>query len=437
MTGEIDRFEYERPWMYPEQHDAMFNDADIAVCNASSKSGKSFSARCWLIEQALTCEPGLQVWWVAPSVKQAYEIGYEQTVDWLRPLGENFYRKNNNDRVIRILPRNVKMVFHTDDDPDTLYGRDVAACVIDEGSRVDEDAWTAVQTTLTHTDGRARIIGNVKGRNNWTWDLAKRAEAGEGWTCELCGNAFAEGLHSSTITFWHAVLAGVLDPTVIEKRRRMMSERAFRELFLARPGDVGENPFGTEYIEKCVGPLSHEEPIAFGCDLGRRQNLTVLIGLDREGHVCRRHEWRAGWDQTIEKIIERTDRVPTLVDETQQGDVVCQVLASHGAKNVEGQGFWNARVKATLFERLAVAIQRQEIQVPRGPIRDQLHAFRTEETESRTLYKPGYGSADDYVDALALALAMWDRQKTNPLAGRKAPEPTSISGPSRFALSRR
>ena len=38
--------------------------------------------------------------------------------------------------------------------------------MIDEASRMKEDAWTAIQSTLTATRGPVRIIGNVKGEKN-------------------------------------------------------------------------------------------------------------------------------------------------------------------------------------------------------------------------------------------------------------------------------
>ena len=43
-------------------------------------------------------------------------------------------------------------------------------------SRFKEDAWFAIRSTLTATRGKIRIIGNVKGKSNWFYHLARRAE---------------------------------------------------------------------------------------------------------------------------------------------------------------------------------------------------------------------------------------------------------------------
>ena len=56
--------------------------------------------------------------------------------------------------------------------------RRLCAAVSDEAPRCKDAAWHAVRTTLTATKGPIRIIGNVKGRRNWAYHLARQAEAG-------------------------------------------------------------------------------------------------------------------------------------------------------------------------------------------------------------------------------------------------------------------
>src|SRR5687768_8241630 len=64
------------------------------------------------------------------------------------------------------------------DKPDGLYGEDVYGCVVDEATRCKEGAWHAVRSTLTATRGPVKLVGNVRGRRNWAYLLARRAEAG-------------------------------------------------------------------------------------------------------------------------------------------------------------------------------------------------------------------------------------------------------------------
>src|SRR5207302_1736063 len=115
--------------------------------------------------------------------------------------------------------------FKSAEKPDNLYGEDVYAAVVDEASRVREEAWHAVRSTLTATRGPIRIIGNVKGRKNWAYRMARRAESGE------------PGMHYARITAADAVQAGVLDAAEIEDARATLPESVFRELYEAEPSD--------------------------------------------------------------------------------------------------------------------------------------------------------------------------------------------------------
>jgi hypothetical protein len=84
-----------------------------------------------------------------------------------------------------------------------------------------------------------------------------------------------------------AIEAGVLQTEEVEDARRTLPEAVFRELYLAEPSDDQGNPFGLEQIRKCLAPLSDKRPAVWGWDLGKHQDWTVGIALDRDGRVCR------------------------------------------------------------------------------------------------------------------------------------------------------
>src|SRR5208282_4205221 len=109
------------------------------------------------------------------------------------------------------------IVFKSGEVPDNLYGENVYACVIDEASRVREDAWFAIRSTLTKTKGFVRIIGNIKGTKNWAYRLARRAEAGE------------TDMHFARLTCHDAVKAGILDQEDIDRAKRELPEKVFNE----------------------------------------------------------------------------------------------------------------------------------------------------------------------------------------------------------------
>ena len=103
------------------------------------------------------------------------------------------------------------------------------------GVEVGRGVGGALRSTLTATQGPVRIIGNVAGRRNWAYQLARRAEADEPYR------------HYAKITAYDAIKAGVLAQEEVEDARRNLSERVFRELYLAESADsltLVYSPFG-------------------------------------------------------------------------------------------------------------------------------------------------------------------------------------------------
>jgi phage FluMu gp28-like protein len=330
---------------------------------------------------------------VAPVYPQA-KIAFRRLK---RALPREIYTANESDLFIRLV-NHATIWFKTGENPDNLYGEDVYAAVIDEASRVKAEAWHAVRSTLTATNGPVRMIGNVKGRQNWFYQLARKAESGE------------QGMSYHKLLAYDAVQAGVLSAEEVEDARRTLPEQVFRELYLAEPTDDGGNPFGLAAIRQCVGPLSAATPAAWGWDLAKSVDWTVGVALDAAGNACRFERFQKPWQDTIHHIRQATDGVQALVDSTGVGDPVLEAL-QHGKSNFEGFKF-SQTSKQQLMEGLAVAIQRKEISFPEGPIAMELEQFEFEYTRTGVRYSAPEGLHDDCVCALALAV----RRRSEPTA---------------------
>lgn len=378
---------YERPRLYPQQEAALFNEARYALVEASSKSGKTVGAMAWLLEQALVHRggPGHQFWWIAPVYAQA-RIPFRRIK---RGLPRAAYAPNDSELSLS-LPNGSVLAFKGGDHADSLYGDDVFAAVIDEASRVKEESWHAVRSTLTHTRGPVRLIGNVKGRRNWFYQLARRAESGE------------PGMAYAKITAHDAVGAGVLAAAEVEDARRTLPEAVFRELYLAEPSDDEGNPFGVDAIRRQVAPLSGGAPAGFGVDLAKSVDWTAVVGLDAQGRACRFERFQAPWDDTTARVLRALGRTAALCDATGVGDPIVERLQRSGA-NVEGFLF-SSPSKQSLMEGLAVAIQQGEVTYPPGPIVSELESFEYEYTRTGVRYRVAEGVHDDCVCALALAV---------------------------------
>jgi hypothetical protein len=388
------------------QLDAVFAPERYAIVAASTKSGKTVACLVWLLEQAMQGARGQNFWWIAPVYSQA-AVAYER-MKYGIPRG--LYKPRETDLTLT-LANGAVLWFKSAEKPDNLYGEDVYAAVIDEATRCREEAWYAVRSTLTATRGPVRIIGNVKGRRNWAYQLGVRAEAGE------------PGMHWAKITAYDAVQAGVLAQTEIDDARSKLPEAVFRELYEAEPSDDEGNPFGINAIRACLEPMHAEcKPAVWGWDLARANDWTWGIALCDHGSVCRSERWNQTaypsldpesdasestshpqfWEVTLRRIRDLVGRAPAAVDSTGPGGPIDQALnAEH--RNVEGYVF-NQRSKQLLMEGLAIAIQEHTIGFPEGILQLELEAFEYAYTRTGVHYAAPEGMHDDGVCALALAV---------------------------------
>lgn len=378
--------EYERPYLYPKQFAAIFDERRYSCIEASTKAGKTSGCIVWMVEKALNGQDGQNFWWVAPVSGQA-DIAFRRM---LRAIPADLYTPNITLKTITLINGAV-IWFKSADKPDSLYGEDVYAAVVDEASRVKEDAWYAVRSTLTATRGQVRLIGNVKGRRNWFYQMARKAEAGDP----------AMGYHK--LTAYDAVDAYVLDKEEIEDAKRQLPEQVFNELYMAEPSDDGGNPFGLKFIEKCVEPIAITRPVVFGWDFAKSQDYTVGIGLDEHGRTCVYDRFQLSWEATYPRVHSTTGLVPALCDSTGVGDPVVERLQKKPGSRYEGYKFTSSS-KQMLMEGLAVAIQNRDVTFPDGQIKLELEQFEYVYTRTGVKYSAPEGFNDDCVMALALAV---------------------------------
>jgi phage FluMu gp28-like protein len=386
-------YTYKRPWLYKRQLEAIFHDQRYGLCEASTKAGKTIACIVWLFEQALRGKAGDNYWWVAPIYPQA-KIAYRR----LKRFMPRWLCKSNESELTITLPTGAVIWFKSADNPDSLYGEDVKAAVGDEASRWKDDSWFALRSTLTATRGMVRLIGNVKGRKNFFYQLCRKAEAG------------APDMRYAVITAYDAVEGGVMAAEEVEDAKRNLPEHIFNELYLCKPSDDGGNPFGLDAIRRCVAPLSNHPVAVWGIDLAKSHDWTVAIGLDDLGSVAKIERWQSPWIETEQRILRLVGSgVPALVDSTGVGDPIVEGL---NRKNGFIEGFkFTSQSKQQLMEGLAVAIQTQAICYPEGVITIELEQFEYEYSRNGVKYSAPSGAHDDTVCALALANALRMRPK--------------------------
>ena len=372
--------------LYAKQKAAIFTDKRFAICEASTKSGKTMGAIQFLIMEAWEKGgEGKSFHWIAPTYGQS-KIAFQRSD---RALPKGMVRRTNATELTITLINGAILRFLSGDRPDTLFGDDSYGAVMDECSRMHPEAWTATRSMLTATSGRSVLIGNVKGRRNWFYELARKAENGEPeW-------------HYSRLNAYDAVEGGILPAEEIESARRMLPEAVFQELYMAEPSDDSGNPFGHDNIAACVREISTEPPAVFGVDLARSIDWTVVVGLDSRGVVCYFDRFQHDWELTERRIADAIGHLPTAVDVTGIGDVMFDRL-SRKCSGVERYHF-SQNSKQTLMEGLVVAIQQGEIGYPSGVIVSELMDFEFQYSASGVKYAASGSAHDDAVIGLALA----------------------------------
>jgi phage FluMu gp28-like protein len=320
---------------------------------------------------------------VAPVYSQA-EIAFNRMRS---QVNDRDFFKANETKLKLTLPTGGIIQFKSAEKPDNLYGDDVYAAVFDEFTRAREEAWFALRSTLTATNGQCKFIGNVKGKKNWGYRLAQRAKQGE------------QNFEHFKITAYDAAREGLLSMEEIEQAKRDLPEGVFRELYLAEAAEDGSNPFGISYINQCCYPLSSYPAVCYGIDLAKSSDYTVIIGLDKNGAVCHFERFQKDWRQTTQTILELPPAL-IAIDSTGVGDPIGEDIAR--VREVELFKF-SSSSKQQIMEGLALAIQQRKITFPEGSIKDELEQFEFEFTRTGVKYSAPAGLHDDCVCSLALA----------------------------------
>jgi hypothetical protein len=366
------------PELHSNQEKVKAEAARWNVLDCGRRWGKS------VLATDLICETSIQGWpagYFAPTYK-LLEGTFKETYSLLEPIVS---RKHDN-QFIELLTGGL-IEFWSLDNPNAGRSRKYKRAVIDEAAFVKSlwEAWTkGIRPTLTDLKGDAWFMSTPRGKNDF-YKLYSRGVSGEkdwkSWQMPTSTNPY-------------------IDLLELEDAKRDLPEAAYSQEYEALFSDNVANPFGVDYIKKCVRTLSTAPSVYFGVDLAKSHDWTVVVGLDAKGHVSEFHRWQSDWSQTKRKIIQIVGGKFGFIDSTGVGDPIAEEVIK-SCPNVQKFHFTSTS-KQQIMEGLALSIQKGDICIIPEMV-DELESFEFIYSKTGVKYSAPEGMHDDIVCALALA----------------------------------
>jgi hypothetical protein len=239
-------------------------------------------------------EPEQEVWYVAPTYKQAKMIVFKKLRKRLIEL--RWVSKVNETNMTFELKNGSTISLKGADNYDSLRGVGLDYLVLDEFADIDPEAWfETLRPTLADKQGSALFIGTPKGMN-WAKDLY-----------DLSGE-YPEEWASFQYT---TIEGGNVKPEEVEAARRSLDTRTFRQefeatfetfsgrIFYAFDRSYNLVSFNTE--------LPHE--IHIGCDFNI-DPITAVVAVKANNILWIIDELRIYGSNTDELVSEITSRYP-------------------------------------------------------------------------------------------------------------------------------
>jgi hypothetical protein len=361
---------------HPAQKQVIDCESRFIVMMAGRRFGKSLISQTISIDTAVNKK---RVAYITPTY-QLGKIFFKEIVDLL-PL--EIYSKNESDLVITFITGG-SIRFFTGERLDNLRGLKFHLAVIDEASFIPnlEDGWlNSIRPTLTDYKGKAIFLSTPKGKNYFFSLFSKAEPDWQSFKFTTYDNPY-------------------IDPQEIDDARRQLPEVVFEQEYMANPAENAANPFGSQYIRNCLHPVTTMPVVAYGIDLAKSVDWTVIVGLDEDGNVAYFDRFQMDWHNTKQTIL-RLPKCPILVDSTGVGDPILEDLQREGVM-IQGLKFTSSS-KQQLMEGLQAAIHQGKIGYPEGIISQELEVFEYMYTATGVKYSAPSGFHDDAVMALALA----------------------------------
>lgn len=383
---------------------ALLRHRGSTVLFAGRRFGKTQVAVYKLITSAMEVV-GLYWWvglsWRAASLKRAWRLVKFYARQMWRAINVTDEKSWSNKSEKEIsLPNKSIIWFRTAENPDSLAGEGVRGVVIDEFTLMPSEVWDEyIQAILIDYLGWAFLMGVPKGKN-WGWEMWVKAASRKGW----------KRFHFTVYDNPHMVKSQERRD-FIEDIKTNAPEYFWRQEYMAEVLDDSGTVFrGVSQIATVPSDLAPTPGMSYvaGVDWGRESDYTVIVIMEVETKrvVFMDRFNKIGWTlqrEFLKAACQRWNPFVILAEQNSMGSVNVETLQNEG---LPVQGFeTTAKSKPGIIERLAAAVERQQIAIPNNPVLvGELQAYTMERTVGGQFkYSAPSGMHDDSVIALSLA----------------------------------
>lgn len=383
---------------YDYQLDLINRTEQYVYVEAAPQIGKTVALLAYIILRALSQGPSKNHWWVAPAQKQANDA-FEKCKSYI--YDANLPSKSYN---IKLAEKSIefigagKIYFLTCENIYTLTGITVHTLVLDEAAFSRAEAWGWLLSRTAQTQAPVRCISNVAGKNNWYYKKCREAE-----------QRMKDGdpnIFYKKLTVDEAIRVGIQSKEFIEILSKEYSKSVFNQIYYCIAIDEHESVFDYSSIMQSIiqKPEIFDVSI-FAIDLGKKQDYTVITGLNWRKELVYYKRFKLPWIETEEIIKSLPDDVPIIIDQTGIGDPVFEHISSE-KENVYGFIF-SSKSKSKLVDSLVLSFNDGTLKILEQyskEIINELMNFQLSLTLKQNLhYEAKAGYHDDIVMSLGMA----------------------------------
>lgn len=366
----------------------------LIVVAAGVRFGKTTLAAYHALRELL--QDNKRIWIVAPTYELTKKV-FDNVVKWIT-IGFPSLAGGVKTRPYPKIqtPWGSWLEGKSAENPVGLLGEELDLIIIDEASRVRPEIWTDyLYSRLISRRGRAILISTPFGKNWFYQKYLEAKETNSAFRCESRENPYGCPREE-----WERAK---------EKLPQRVFDQDYRAVFLEDSASVFR---GVRDIV-VSGILSDSEPgkqYIVGVDLGRYEDFTVLVVVDKTTHNVVYFDRFKTIDWNFQKkrivaIAKRYNNARVIIDSSGVGEPVYDELLANGL--IVDNFKLSTQSKKQLIDKLSIAIESKDVFIPPEEILiDELESFGYQLTKyGNIIYSAPEGKHDDCVIALALAVS--------------------------------